>query len=414
MASSQRFTLVYRHSSREYLLSFVVAFFFFFFIFFINQILLIAQKILIKQVDYASVLVLVLLSIPQFLLYTFPFASLSASSMVIGDLGANGELLALRSSGISVFRVFIPIIAISLLFSAMTFFTADVLVPYSAKQYRALYADLMRELPTIELRANATNTIGSRSITNRSVEGSTIHDLVMIEQSGARSGQVITAPRAEITLADLATFVYRLDVEEPTILKSEQDDGWTLSKAQRATIMLNFGSQVASLASALPSQLSIKELRAKIAESREQLDDELARHAEKITRTQAQIDEARLKQDSSRIALLEQTLTDLQAHRPRNFYYQYYRAELAKKYALSSACTILVLITFSLSHFRLKHGRLIGFGLSMLASVSYWYILFFSQMQIFTTQFAVEVWIWLANIILGSLGIIGLVVTRRL
>ena len=35
--------LVYRHSAREYLLSFVVAFIFFFFIFFINQILLLAQ-----------------------------------------------------------------------------------------------------------------------------------------------------------------------------------------------------------------------------------------------------------------------------------------------------------------------------------------------------------------------------------
>ena len=104
MAPTGRHTLVYRHTAREYLLSFVVAFLFFFFIFFINQILLLAQKILIKNVDYSSVLILVLLSIPQFLLYTFPFASLSASSMVIGDLGANNELLAMRSSGISLYR----------------------------------------------------------------------------------------------------------------------------------------------------------------------------------------------------------------------------------------------------------------------------------------------------------------------
>ena len=72
LAPIGRHMLVYRHSAREYLLSFVVAFIFFFFIFFINQILLLAQKILIKQVDYRSVLSLVLLSVPQFLLYTFP------------------------------------------------------------------------------------------------------------------------------------------------------------------------------------------------------------------------------------------------------------------------------------------------------------------------------------------------------
>ncbi|MFA5448427.1 MAG: LptF/LptG family permease, partial [Sphaerochaeta sp.] len=117
MASRARYTLVYRHATTEYLFSFVVAFFFFFFIFFVNQILLLAQRILVKQVDLTSVLLLVLLSVPQFLLYTFPFASLTASSMVIGDLAANNELLGLRSCGISLFRLFIPIILTSLLFT---------------------------------------------------------------------------------------------------------------------------------------------------------------------------------------------------------------------------------------------------------------------------------------------------------
>ena len=414
MAPKGRHTLVYRHSAREYLLSFVVAFFFFFFIFFINQILLIAQKILIKQVDYTSVLILVLLSVPQFLLYTFPFASLTASSMVIGDLGANNELLALRSSGISLFRVFIPIIAISLLVSAMTFFTADVLVPYSARQYRALYTELMRDLPTLEIRANATNTIGSRSITNRAVDGSTIYDLVMLEQEGSRSGQVMTAPSADVSLADLASFIYRLDVEQPTILKSEQGSGWTLSRADSATLLLNFSGQVASLASALPSQLSIGELKVLIAENKAILSEEQARHERKIADVREQIDALGDSASDQRLTALTASLDDLLANRPINFYYQYYRAELSKKYALSAACTLLVLLTFSLSFFRLKHGRLIGFGLSMLASVLYWYILFFSQMQIFETKIAVELWIWLANIIMTIFGLFGLLATRRL
>ena len=71
---------------------------------------------MIEQVDYRSVLSLVLLSVPQFLL-TFPFASLTASSMVIRDFGANNELFG-AGNGISLFQVFTPIVAISLLFSA--------------------------------------------------------------------------------------------------------------------------------------------------------------------------------------------------------------------------------------------------------------------------------------------------------
>ncbi|HBO36927.1 MAG TPA: permease, partial [Sphaerochaeta sp.] len=171
MASSARFSLVYRHVGREYVLSFVVAFFFFFFIFFINQILLIAQRILLKQVDYLAVFQLVLLSIPQFLLYTFPFSSLTASSMVIGDLSGNNEILAIRSSGISLKHVFFPIIVISLVFSLLTFLTADKALPWSTKKYRELYTDLMRDLPTLELRANSTNTIADTVMVNKQVEG---------------------------------------------------------------------------------------------------------------------------------------------------------------------------------------------------------------------------------------------------
>jgi len=179
-------------------------------------------------------------------------------------------------------------------------------------------------------------------------------------------------------------------------------------------VMLNFSGQVASLASALPSQLSITELRAMIAEQKEILQDEQERHRRKIEDISAQIQSLEEGGSSARLASLEESLDDLLANPPVNFYHRYYRAELSKKYALSAACTLLVLLTFSLSFFRLKHGRLIGFGLSMLASVLYWYILFFSQMQIFDSALPVELWIWLANIVMTILGLVGLSRARRL
>ena len=53
---------------RSFLVSLFVAFSFFFFVFFINQLLLFAQRILLKNVDILSVLKLVVLSLPQILL----------------------------------------------------------------------------------------------------------------------------------------------------------------------------------------------------------------------------------------------------------------------------------------------------------------------------------------------------------
>ena len=69
---------------------------------------------------------------------------------------------------------------------------------------------------------------------------------------------------------------------------------------------------------------------------------------------------------------------------PRNFYSQYYKAELTKKFVLSAACFCLTLITLPLSMFRVKHGKLTGFAISLLIAVAYWYMLFGVQLGIFS------------------------------
>ncbi|HKL58003.1 MAG TPA: LptF/LptG family permease [Sphaerochaeta sp.] len=412
MAQNERHWLVYRHVGREYLLAFIVAFTFFFFIFFINQILLIAQRILLKNVDFLAVFRLILLSVPQFLLYTFPFSSLTASSMVIGDLSSSNEILAMRASGISMRRIFIPIIAISILFSCATFLTADKALPWSTRQYKTLYTELMRDLPTLELTSNSTNTIGERVMVNKEVSGSTVHDIILFDLANKGNSQVLSSPKGEVTLIDLQSFIYRLDLESPLIFTSEEQDisSWTLSEAEQAQFYLNFSGQVASLASALPSQLSIAELSERIATYRIALEEDRKVHARKIIALEEERERTQVDQRGS----LEAKIAELQKNPPINFYYQYYRAELNKKYALSAACTMLIFLTFSLSFFRVKHGRLIGFGLSMLVAVVYWYMLFFAQMQIFSVPFNPAFLIWIPNVLLFSIGVFLLLLTRRL
>ena len=79
------YTLLYRYISKEFAQNFAVSFSFFFCIFFINSILLLVQRILLRNIDIGTMLEIVSLSMPQFLIYTFPFASLSASSMVVSS-----------------------------------------------------------------------------------------------------------------------------------------------------------------------------------------------------------------------------------------------------------------------------------------------------------------------------------------
>ncbi|MDD2296775.1 MAG: LptF/LptG family permease, partial [Sphaerochaetaceae bacterium] len=212
------FTILRGYVLREFLLSLLVAFLFFFFIFFINQLLLFAQKILLKNVNLWSVLQLVALSVPQILLYTIPFSTLSAASMVIGDLSARNEILALRTVGISLRRMFEIIAFMALLLALLTFFVADVMLPWSHQRFKVLYAELLRDLPTMEIESYAVNQIGDIILVTGEVKGTVIKTLVLIDTA---ENQVITASEGEVTLIDLNSFLYRLDVSNPVILKAE-------------------------------------------------------------------------------------------------------------------------------------------------------------------------------------------------
>lgn len=401
---SRRYSLVYRHVSREYALSFLVAFLFFFFIFFINQILLIVQKILIKQIDYRSVLKAIIYSIPQFLLFTFPFSSLTASSMTLGDLGEHREILALRCSGISPSRIYLPILLISLLITGATFYTADYVLPYSSAQYRQLYTSLMQELPTLELVEGGSNTIGGKTIINKDVDGNTVTELVIFDSASRGEGQILSAPTATIDLYDPLHFVYLLELNQPQILHTRSGGEWALASGERAELFLDFSKQVGSIATVLPSQLSSKQLKAEISRYEISLAAEMVQYKKDLALLKEEVKAGRRSKEE--LKLFKKT-------RPINFYVQYYSAELHKKYALSAACTILLFLTFSLTMMRIRHGKLIGFGLSMLTAVVYWYLLFFAQLQIFSLPIPAALLIWAPNIILGVLGIALLLVLRR-
>ncbi|WP_422480654.1 LptF/LptG family permease [Pleomorphochaeta sp. DL1XJH-081] len=419
------FTILRTYVLREFLLSLAVAFLFFFFIFFINQLLLFAQRILLKNVDVLHVLKLVGLSVPQILLYTIPFSTLSAAAMAIGDLSARGELLALRSSGISLRRMFEPIAIVALVLSIGTFFVADALLPYSHQQFRTLYAELLRDLPTIEIESYAVNRIGDIVLVTGEVDDDNIGSLLLFDTANRSNNQVISATGGTVTLVDLESFLYRLDLENPRILSTEGDslERFTLADAQRMTYYLDFSDQISRFTDITPSQLSTRDLRKAISIREEDLAEDTAIRERSLMKLEQElsdvirnstIEEGSFSPESvAKILELEEQIERLKEEKSINFYLQYYRAELHKKIALSVSCFVLVFITFPLALLRLKHGRLFGFGLSLIVASSYWFLLFFAQTKILDVDFNPGFLIWAPNMVVAVISTMLLLRSRR-
>ena len=96
-----------------------------------------------------------------------------------------------------------------------------------------------------------------------------------------------------------------------------------------------------------------------------------------------------------------------------NFYSQYYKAELTKKFVLSLACFCLTMITLPLSMVRVKHGKLTGFAISLLIAVAYWYMLFGVQLQIFSISTSPYLLISLPDIVILLIAVVLMLRFRR-
>lgn len=417
----ERYTILNYHVLREFLLNFIVSFIFFFFIFFVNQILLLVKKVMLKNVDIFMMLQLVMCAIPQFLQYVIPFATLSASSMVLGDLGANNELLALRSLGIPMKKVYKVLIILSLVLTLLTFYISDYLMPQSQKVYKSLLNNIMRELPTFELKENGTNTVGNIVLVNKEVEGNKINDILLFNNS-ANPEQTISAASGTLELIDLDRYIYKLDLDDTKLLLSEKDiSSWSLATSENTTLFLNFSDQIPALTQDSPSNLSNKDLAVLINESKEDLIESRDRfhnnRSEILTSIASNLSDVDSYENYLQVKRnIESKLTELDIYgdkEPIGFYYQYYTAEWHKKYVLSFACFCLTVVTFPLSFIKIKYGRLFGFGLSLLVAVLYWYILFFSQLKIFDVTFSSSYLMWICDGIMLLLGGVLLLLKRK-
>jgi lipopolysaccharide export system permease protein len=411
---------LFKYIGKEYLLAFLVSFVFFFFIFFINQILLLARRILLSNVDFFSMIHLVVLAIPQFLLYTFPFASLSGASMVIGALNSSNEILALRSSGFSIKNIFSPIIILSIVISILCFLVADILMPYSASQYQQLYIQLLTKSPGVELKSNSSNVYNDFLITNGDVKDNNIDDIVLLSTTNNDVSLLAKSDKGKLNYIYINQLIYSLDLDQPTLLISDLKDpnNWQLSTSDKGIYYIDFSSSLNKISASLPSNLSSVDLLTKINKNKPILSQ---------NQDNAFLDRSSLILNLSKNYATNKISSNININnfvddynyiqqinlRPIDFYLQYYRAEFYKKFALSAACFFFIFITIPLSYMKFKHGRLVGFGLSMLIAVLYWYMILIAQLRTFSYAFNPLFLMWAPNIIVLLIAIVLIRVWRN-
>jgi lipopolysaccharide export system permease protein len=78
-----------------------------------------------------------ILELPSFLVLSFPMATLMATLLTFSKLSGNSELTALRSVGVSTWRMVIPAVALALVMTLLTFAFNEAVVPRTLFEAKA-------------------------------------------------------------------------------------------------------------------------------------------------------------------------------------------------------------------------------------------------------------------------------------
>lgn len=82
---------------------------------------------------------------------SMPLATLLASIMTFGNLGENNELLAMKAAGISLQRIFLPLVFVAFGISIAAFFVSNNLIPLAYNKIYTLQYDIARTKDEIKI-----------------------------------------------------------------------------------------------------------------------------------------------------------------------------------------------------------------------------------------------------------------------
>ncbi|CEM62852.1 YjgP/YjgQ family permease [Treponema phagedenis] len=363
--------ILFLYLSKELLLYFFVCFLFFFFIFFVNNILLMAEDILSKHAPFKDVMLLMFYSLPMIIANSAPFAALVGTLMCIGRFFSDLEFLAMNALGVSMKFLLVPVLAVGLFISIVSFFTNDVLLPASFIQLRKVYWDISTSTPALELESYSIKKNQNAVVISGLIKDGIIDELLIIDKGENKESRILGGKKSELKKSTDPAVIMTLDMNEPQMLiidgKDEKKYDSIVGKKIAYNVLAKNINPVYFNALG-PSDMTSYDLYKDI--------------------------QTRKKNNEDKRLL------------------NIYNMEFHKKFSIPFGALFFVFLAFGISSVGKVHNQSVGFILGLLIAVAYWAVLMGGQEISLTFDVSGAFMMWLPNILLLIVG--GILLGRRL
>jgi LPS export ABC transporter permease LptG len=354
----------------------------------IDRIYQLTELVITKGVPFHLVVQLLMFMMPSFLAHTLPMALLVAVLLAGGRLAGDLEIIAFKAAGVSVLRLFRPIVLAALLTMSATALLTLVINPIANEEFQRQLFRILQTRAVTGLKERIFNaTFGDVIIYVEDVSTSQVglRGLLVSDERDPKISRIITAREGRlmtdetnrrITLRLINGAVNEADVlpaSPPRLPGVEQNPTGGAAAASRYRYT-NFAIYDMSLSVDSPLRVS------------------------SVTKPERDLGLWAL------IARIEELARDPYGRAP-------YQVELHKRFAFPVAALVFTLVAFPLAVRSHRGGRSIALAGSLVILLSYYLLM--TSLEGFALRESMAPWvaIWTPNIVFSIIGLTLLVTT---
>ena len=199
---------------KAFMWPFIATFFITLFVFMMQILWKYIDDLVGKGLDFITLTKFLIYASATLVTLAMPIAILLSSIMTFGKLGENFELVAIKSSGISLLRFMQPLFIVSIFLTGIAFLFANYIAPVANLKFAVIYNDIYRKSPAFDLKDGVFyNGFRGYSIKvgKKDKDKSTLHNVLIYDQSNGIQDNTIISESGKMTVsADKKFLEFRL------------------------------------------------------------------------------------------------------------------------------------------------------------------------------------------------------------
>lgn len=384
-----------------------------------------AGEILEKNVSIIIVVKLIVYSLPAIIALSFPFATLVGALMTVGKLSSENEILAMECCGISLKRIFLPLILIGVFFSIFSFIVNDYFLPLGQIHFSRLYRELIYSNPELELEPNSIKLYQNSTIITGNITDQVIDNIVIIDRSIENDKRVILADNGDFSSQKTDSGFISLSLNNifSHVIETNAKGSFSYTKADEMIYNILLKDITISLKNPSPSEMSSRDVYTVIKEKQSDFDvrlmqqkNQIAMSLYKVISSYQEITD-HISDDTfaSKTELLNRNLEKYSRESNKRIVdksLQLWELEFFQKMSIPFSCLPFVLLAFPLGLFTKRSGKSVGFGIGLLITLIYWAMLIGGKTVGIRTAVSPALIMWLPNAFIFVISLI--LIVRRI